>query len=317
MKYYMMFLIVFFVSIVFYICLKLTLNEPLTLTPTPLTQNVSTVTLTPTSWMNNVLKMITTQPFKDINSDEKERNDLDVVFIMLTNDGYLEYTLNCIESLRRIGSLLKVKCYCIGEKSYNILKKNGVNVISLDSNLLEFEKFYGKNWTNMMYVKLKIIYDNLLNHDYVLYADGDIVFEKREFYNYILNIIEDKNVDLICQNDYGVDSICAGFMLIKSNPVTLKLFNAHTNVIEGVTYICNKEEDIKEKDDQSYIDRYLKSDGNIKVKKLSNILFPNGKFYYENVDKIEPYIIHFNWVVGDEKKNLMKKYGKMYKVLEK
>lgn len=243
---------------------------------------------------------------------EEEKSDIDVAFITLCNDGYVNYTLNCIESLKRIKSKLKITCYCIGTHSYNILKESGVNVISLDSKLSEFESYYSNNWTDITYIKLKIIHDNLLKHDYVLYTDGDVVFEKREFFNYIINIIS--NYDIVCQTEFGSksSSICSGFMFIKSNTETLKLFDAHTTIIKGISYICNKEEDIQEKDDQNYIDKYLKKNSNIKLKKLSNILFPNGNFYYNNVDKIEPYIIHFNWAIGHDKKKLMQKYGKIY-----
>jgi hypothetical protein len=41
-------------------------------------------------------------------------------------------------------------------------------------------------------------------------------------------------------------------------------------------------------------------------------LFPNGKYYYNNSANINPYLIHFNWIVGDEKKEKMRTYDKWY-----
>lgn len=45
-------------------------------------------------------------------------------------------------------------------------------------------------------------------------------------------------------------------------------------------------------------------------KKLPLKLFPNGKFYYNNFNKINPYIIHLNWVEGKHKKSKLKQYKK-------
>jgi hypothetical protein len=42
-------------------------------------------------------------------------------------------------------------------------------------------------------------------------------------------------------------------------------------------------------------------------------LFPSGNYYYTYSDMIDqPYLIHFNWVGGDEKKIRMAKYNKWY-----
>ena len=46
--------------------------------------------------------------------------------------------------------------------------------------------------------KLKVIHSSLLDNDYVLYIDGDIVI-KKNIQNYLLNKIQNK--DVIFQND--------------------------------------------------------------------------------------------------------------------
>ncbi len=45
-----------------------------------------------------------------------------VKFITLTNDGYLDFTLNCLKSLDLIDFKQKSHCFAIGEKSYMKLK---------------------------------------------------------------------------------------------------------------------------------------------------------------------------------------------------
>jgi hypothetical protein len=40
-------------------------------------------------------------------------------------------------------------------------------------------------------------------------------------------------------------------------------------------------------------------------------LFLNGNYYYNNNNIINPYLIHFNWIIGN-KKEKMRSYGKWY-----
>ena len=67
-----------------------------------------------------------------------------------------------------------------------------------------------------------------MKKDYVLFTDGDIVYENNNFVNYLLENIGDN--DILIQNDThlwddtaGKDSsyLCSGFMFIKSNAKTL------------------------------------------------------------------------------------------------
>ena len=75
-----------------------------------------------------------------------------------------------------------------------------------------------------MIQKLKVIHSSLLDNDYVLYIDGDIVI-KKNIQNYLLNKIQNK--DVIFQNDKrpskpNLINVCAGFMMIKSNKKMIK-----------------------------------------------------------------------------------------------
>ena len=53
----------------------------------------------------------------------------DVAFVTLTNSGYIDYTLNCLESLNRIHSKLPLISYCLGVNGYNILKEKGTQFL--------------------------------------------------------------------------------------------------------------------------------------------------------------------------------------------
>ena len=46
--------------------------------------------------------------------NDKDNNN--IAFITLTNTGYIDYTLNCLQSLKNINMKKQLKVYCIGEK---------------------------------------------------------------------------------------------------------------------------------------------------------------------------------------------------------
>ena len=41
-------------------------------------------------------------------------------------------------------------------------------------------------------------------------------------------------------------------------------------------------------------------------------LFPNGPHYYKNYETLKPKIIHFNYLLGDKKKDEMIKYNQWF-----
>jgi len=230
----------------------------------------------------------------------------DIAFITLTNDGYLEYTENCLKSLEKINSEVKLNCYCIGKKGYEYLNNKKYNGVLINGVLIDeeennnFQIFRQGNWSNIVFNKFVIIHENLLKYKYVCITDGDIVFENGNFLQYLLENIELN--DLLIQTEYIDDEnyvLCSGFMFIKSNADTLHFFNPkhieHNKNTLGW-------------DDQVYInDNKYK----LKYKMLPIELFPNGKYYYNNTI-INPYLIHFNWIIGHTKKQKMRDYGKWH-----
>ena len=225
-----------------------------------------------------------------------------ISFITLTNNGYIDYTLNCLQSLKNINMEKQLKVYCIGQEGYSILQNNNFLcelINNNENNTSTFQEFRQKNWSNVVYYKFEIIYNNLLNNEYVCITDGDIVYENNIVFDYLLSNINDN--DMLIQTE-GIESnnVCSGFMFIKSNEKTISLFNP-----ENVEKYKNK----VGWGDQVYVNE-IKS--KLKFKKLPLELFPNGKYYYEYSNNIQPYLIHFNWIVGHEKKKKMIKYNKWY-----
>lgn len=224
-------------------------------------------------------------------------------FITLTNTGYIDYTLNCLESLKRIDSKYLPTCYCIGKEGTKRLTDAGYDCVLIDEEEnSNFQKFREGNWSNITYNKFVIIYENLLHNDYVCITDGDIVYENNVFMDYLFEQIGDN--DILIQNENMSDNsslyVCSGFMFIKSNEKTLKLFNPKEMVNNKNTAGW---------DDQCYVNQIIRE---LKYKVLPLELFPNGQYYYKNHSKMQPYYIHFNYIVGHEKKAKMQTFNKWY-----
>jgi len=194
-------------------------------------------------------------------------------------------------------------CYCIGSEGYLKLKEKGYQCVLInDEKDAEFQSFRKGNWSDIVFHKFNIIYENLLTNDYVLISDGDIVYESDKFLNYLTENIGDN--DMLIQNDRLSDTddenLCSGFMFIKSNDLTKRLFNP-----EHVKQAQRK----KNWDDQIYLNEIKNT---IQYKKLPLDLFPNGAYYYKHSSTISPFMIHFNWVVGHDKLKKMRKFNKWY-----
>jgi hypothetical protein len=224
----------------------------------------------------------------------------DISFITLTNTGYIDYTLNCLESLKRINSKIDLDCYCIGIDGYNKLKNKGIlcNLIN-DEQFSKFETYQNGNWSNITYYKFEIIYKNLLKNKYVCFTDGDIVYENNTFFDFLLQNIGDNDM-LIQSEGLDIDDLCSGFMFIKSNDCTLSIFNPKNT--ESFKNISNW-------DDQVYVNN---NKYKMKYITLPLSLFPTGNYYYKYSNNINPYMIHFNWLRGHEKKQKMIEYNKWF-----
>ena len=225
----------------------------------------------------------------------------DFSFITLSSSGYIKYTLNCLRSLKKLN--MNLHSYVVGKEGYDKLKEKGYRCTLIeDESLSHFHHYNCKTWSDITFHKFDIIYKNLLRYKYVLFTDGDIVFEK-PFLDYLRSM---GDYEMLVQSEgTGDKALCSGFMYIKSTETTLSLFNP-ANVEKHK--IMNPYRNGKNWNDQWYLN-------DVKEKchytKLPLDLFPNGKHYYEH-HNLDPYLIHFNWVVGDEKETRMKKYGKWY-----
>ncbi len=225
--------------------------------------------------------------------------------VTFTNFGYSHFTNNLLESIKKNKIDLYPEVHTLDDKSYDFFNNFYPHVRKLDGNKItsEFMGQKNENFGDMMINKFNLIYSSLIDNDYVLYIDGDIVIKK--------NIIEylfkkTKYIDIVFQNDKrpskpNLINLCAGFMLITSNKKTLKFFNPKNIKAGSFNKLTTH--------DQTYINRN-RSKFNYHVLPLDD--FPNGPHYYKNHENLDPYLIHFNYIVGEKKKDIMTEYGEWY-----
>ncbi len=227
--------------------------------------------------------------------------------ITFTNSGYLDFTENLLTSSKVNKVNLNLNIYTLDEKATTYFQNihDKITILEEGNEYEELQEFKAGGFGDLMVKKFECIYRSLLLNDYVLYIDGDITV-KHNFTDTLLDISIKNNLDILFQNDRNpkkplLRNVCAGFMLIKSNKKTLKFFNPGQKVIKKI---------IKYRTfDQTHVNKSLSK---FKYQILPLDKFPNGPYFYENFEEIEPWMIHFNYVTGEEKKELMRKYDEWY-----
>lgn len=222
-----------------------------------------------------------------------------------TNKGYVDYTKNLLISNKVNNSNANIKVYTLDDYSYNLFSQlqDNVELFKKDDFANNYLSQADKNFGNLMIVKFELIYRELLKNRNVVYVDGDIVF-KKNFLEYLTNY--SPNSDIVFQNDLRPSKpkrewVCAGFMYIKSNETTKEFFRPTQKLVKKFSKYKTH--------DQSYINKNKKK-FSYSILPLDD--FPNGAHYYQFYEKLNPYLIHFNYVRGDRKLELMKEHGEWY-----
>lgn len=231
----------------------------------------------------------------------------DLTFFTVTNSGYMNMTLNCIESLKKLRINIKFKVHCLDKECYEKLKEKHDQVYLHEDLIKEESIFSDKNWSFLTMKKLDIMYKELETSKYVLFTDGDIVFENPYFIIDPYRKMLENDLELYVQDEHPINGICSGFYIIKSNDNVKNLFSKDS-LIKHLG---------ENKNDQDFINKLIQGN-KIKSKRMPKEQYSNGRYYYDVLSKknykdYENYIIHFNWLKGGEsKRNKMVQYKKWY-----
>jgi len=240
---------------------------------------------------------------------QKILKDNNIQIITLANNGYLKFTYNCIKSLEKLGLTNLIKVYCADKKCYADLKNEYSNIKYIDSeynkNISRLRRYPSqKHYTetefkDVVFLKFVAISDALEKSN-VIFVDSDVVFLNEKFLEYLLNNI--KNNEILFQNEGLIDNTesgaCSGLMYMKSTS-SVKNFFDPTTVIHNEHWISNV-------GDQDYVN---KNKEKLKYDYMDCSLFTNGRIWRKHHKKLNPYMVHFNWMKVRMKVKMMKRTG--------
>jgi len=229
-------------------------------------------------------------------------------YVSLTNKGYIDYTHNLLSSIKENQIDIDLTIYSLDKDSYNYFSKKNIStkLIDTDASKIDFSKFEFQNsseFYKIVYFKFYCINDLLQTNNYVHFLDGDIVI-KKDFSNEILKYGE--NIELLAQSnksphDSNDEEINSGFMLFNSTKKIKKYINPKRFSLKKFSKFKFH--------DQTYINN-IKNRIDYKLLNLDD--FPNGAHFKKYKDSIDPFIIHYNYILGHEKKNEMIKDNNWY-----
>lgn len=223
--------------------------------------------------------------------------------LLITNKGFLNFTYNFIENLKLINFKDKIIIACLDEESYN--KLDNIEdldfkielILYQDEELKKFQSWGSKNYKRIVFKKLDIYFDILNRYPEkdIVYIDLDIYLFMNPIPHLIQYVKNNPKYDIYFQCDESEKvcvkcKACSGFMYIRNNDNTKKIFNWRN--------ICSEEEAYKFTGNQQYLYKYM--DKFVKWTTLSRVLYPNGVFI-ENIPK-DALILHYNFLEGENQK---------------
>jgi len=233
--------------------------------------------------------------------------DEKTIITTVTNHGYLLYTMNMLKSLKPYGMDHKLFLVCIDKKSADILTNLGYHPYCINDTVLgKFCPWNTKGYDKICYLKLELIYRILSLNKNVLLIDGDIVFQKNPLED-LRQWMKNATDDVWIQNDSlenkNITNMCTGYLFIKSTNQMINLYDCVSEEGKKKYMTC-----ALDNNDQSYFNKYVKP--YCKMNALPLEKYPNGKMFYEYVEKIREtaVLVHFNWIKGHLKMAKMKEH---------
>jgi len=241
-----------------------------------------------------------------------------LIWFTLINYGYIDFTKNFLESMRRNGIKFKLLVYCLDDETVEGLKEYSDTCVCIrydKGSSKELVTWQTPEFKKICFMRLDIIRDLMQKYKCnVGHIDTDIVL-LRDPTPVVLNAIKSHpDVDVIAQCDEnGVHctkhtncpSFCNGVMLLKYTPTILKCFEYTEDEVNN-----------SKNGDQDFLLGKFNNYG-IKTLTIDKNIFLNGS--YEGIQSGSPAtlpkeacLVHFNWMVGKDKTVRMKEQKMWY-----
>jgi len=252
-----------------------------------------------------------------------DTNDVNIKWITIINAGYIDFTKNFLESMKKYNSFFQIIIYCLDIGIINELK-NYSSAICIDASLFidknisgSFTKWGDSDYKQICFYKLDALRYTMKTYpnSAVGFIDTDIIVLKNPTNTVIKNMVNYPSVNIFsqcdenrnnieCSNNHKCPNFCAGICIFRNNPIVLDLLDYNTRNIS------------KNKTDQDYL-LDVANANNIKRITISKHIFLNGEYPGVNNEKIlripsSAELIHYNWIIGKDKIKYMKKNNMWY-----
>ena len=251
---------------------------------------------------------------------KKELQNNELLYLCVFDAGSLKLGINFLKHMRKL-NITNYKAYVTDIECYNKLIRKGFNGAVLIQNLESVcspsifkkkKRFGSEEFSQMSFIRYKIISDELKNYNAVWYMDVDSVLlrDPYPFYEYYKN--KTPKYDIIFQNDIHEIMLCTGCMLIFSSEKTINATNVIYNSMNN------------KMPDQPCMNFFIQQNLNyFKIDLFNKYDFPNGLLYFDKSDLVDlmykfmnvkeeyennkhnhasPTFVHANWMVGIDKK---------------
>lgn len=246
-----------------------------------------------------------------------------IVWITLINQGYVRFTKNFLESMKRNNCIFPLIVYCLDNESENELKGYNVTCISATpfmkgkmSNSLTIWK--STDYKRIVFSKLDAIkytldlpqYKNFsvgyIDTDIILFRDPTPIMLKALSDNPGVIAVSQCDEDkLQCSNPSKCPNICSGVIVFRQSFITKPLLNySERDIIMNLTdqhFLCGQFNKL-----------------NISYMTINKNIFMNGYFPGVRNDGCilqipeEAILLHYNYMVGSFKEDFMKKNNMWY-----
>tara|TARA_Y100000992_G_scaffold75127_1_gene47400 strand:- start:997 stop:1749 length:753 start_codon:yes stop_codon:yes gene_type:complete len=166
----------------------------------------------------------------------------------------------------------------------------------------KFYRYGTEAFKNVIFQRFFIGNEILKVNKSYIYLDTDVVVTK----NFVDDILEQyKNTNYDCLSQFNGTDCCTGFFSMipnkKTKEIDLNFFKKHNYE----KYNLN----------QPFFNGIILKNKILNIKFLNRSHYPNGRFYYDNYNKIKNvcYIVHYNGIIGyDTKIKKMKFYNNWF-----
>ena len=242
----------------------------------------------------------------------------EIIWFTLINKGYVEYTKNFLKSMEKSGCTFKLIVYCLDTQTMNELKDyQNCECIMFDmkkSISTEMATWATKEYKKIVFAKLDAMQQTMQKYPNkpVGYIDTDIVLITDPTPIILDKMQKHQDIDVFAQCDESTRKctdhsncpyICSGVMVFRK-PLNYSIFNY-------------TDEDMKKFNGDQDLLLYKFNNNGIKTLTIDKNIFLNGSYkgiqsgHTVELPK-EACLVHFNWMIGDQKVKRMKEQNMWY-----